>query len=788
MLTKQEKLKFISSIKKETDIHELLYELLPEMGFSDVLITHEKGNEPEYGKDLICSKIDDLENKKDWYAFVVKKDKLSGKTGAVKDVEDQVFECFKYPYKSIEQKRKIPINKVKVVTNEHISAGAKKKIFEGNSNDEANIDFWTGTKLIKFIDKFYPAFWVQGSKQYKKYVEKFQNRIRTDSLSKAIGIDDKKIEKLFDSIIEPKIIERTKEENGDVKWVEKKIKTIVSLETNSFIVGEAGSGKTTFFKDLAMEIITQNTFRNNAEFYPIIITFRELKDSNFDLIKTIENYFSKDWNNELNINFLKILKSAQCCVFIDALDELAINEDKDKAIKAINRFHSEFESIKIVCSSRPSDFLFYNCEEVGFKYLEINPLLRSQVETFINSYFSGEEIKSKRLLKSLKDTGILSKLPKTPLTIALITILYDENEVEIPATITDLYSNFVDLLLGKYKPASTIDILEIGAKHRLLCFIAKELHSNNIKNIPSQKLLISIKEYAEERGHKIDYSTIIDDIINNTGLLVRDSRDEIQFKHLSFQEYFTAYEIFHHRQADRKILVDNFHNLWWQNVCIFYAGLSKDSPDLITEIITKNKPKDLKENILHIGGMGKLLQALYNTPITERKQGLNSSTKSLSNILKLVEGNPNNPEIIFWQNFSRYGIMQIYCDFFAHNHWSITLVEPMKQIFTENFSLEEGNFYSDLELYIISAILGSDDFQLFSYLKQFVGKQKIDLSLLALSHSNLDKLYKRRKDLFKSNNDLRLLNKKVLQKIRKLGAIQDLVNTPINKLIESKSR
>jgi hypothetical protein len=141
MKSKTDKLKFLSEIKMETEIHLLLEEILPEIGFSDIKITHEKGNKPEFGKDLICSKIDEIENKKDWFAFVVKKGKVSGKSGAVKEIEDQVFECFKYPYKSIEQTKKIPINKVKVVTNEHFSTGAKDKIFDSNNDERANIAF-----------------------------------------------------------------------------------------------------------------------------------------------------------------------------------------------------------------------------------------------------------------------------------------------------------------------------------------------------------------------------------------------------------------------------------------------------------------------------------------------------------------------------------------------------------------------------------------------------------------------------------------------------------------------
>ena len=73
-----EKLDFLHNIKKEVEIHSLLAETLPKLGFKDVTITHERGNVPENGKDLICSCYDNIEDKKDWYAFVVKKGTISG--------------------------------------------------------------------------------------------------------------------------------------------------------------------------------------------------------------------------------------------------------------------------------------------------------------------------------------------------------------------------------------------------------------------------------------------------------------------------------------------------------------------------------------------------------------------------------------------------------------------------------------------------------------------------------------------------------------------------------------
>ena len=160
---KQEKLDFLHDIKKETEIHTLLSEILPKLGFGDVIVTHERGNMPENGKDLICSRHDQLENKKDWYAFVVKKGTISGTSIQINEIESQIKDCFKYEYKSLKTTtERVRINKVKVVTNEHFSSGAKDKILSNPGVDRANVDFWDDERLIALIDNNYPQYWQNG--------------------------------------------------------------------------------------------------------------------------------------------------------------------------------------------------------------------------------------------------------------------------------------------------------------------------------------------------------------------------------------------------------------------------------------------------------------------------------------------------------------------------------------------------------------------------------------------------------------------------------------------------
>ena len=100
------------------------------------------------------------------------------------------------------------------------------------------------------------------------------------------------------------------------------------------------------------------------------------------------------------------------------------------------------------------------------------------------------------------------------MTLALITIIFDEKHIEIPSTITDLYTIFVELLLKKFEFRNTIDIIETDIKHSVLSDLAKQMHVKEITSIPETDALQIISSYLQERGkYEISAKELLDDII-----------------------------------------------------------------------------------------------------------------------------------------------------------------------------------------------------------------------------------------------------------------------------------
>lgn len=548
----------------------------------------------------------------------------------------------------------------------------------------------------------------------------------------------------------------------------------MKIDECTLIVGESGSGKSTFFKQLASDIIYENSLRNDYELYPFIIKFSDFEECNFEVADVLKMHLNSPEIKAVQLDLKELILKGNYVLFIDGLDELGTQELKEKSLEAIHSFRASYPEVKIYCSSRPGDSLLGSCQKLKFRYLEITNVSAQQVEQYINRYFNNEEIKCKRLLKSLKDSNVLNKLPKTPLTLALIAAIFDENEFEIPATISDLYKYFVELLLAKSLQNSTLDLLKIGIQRSVLSFIAEHLHVGKRKQIVKSELIDEVKRFASERGHNYEAEVLVKDLVENVGLLIENERGEIEFKHLSFQEYLTAYQFYNHNINGKSNFINNFNDIWWQNVAIFFAGMTKDSPELMHEILEKSMPSDFRGYINNLGGIGYLMQALYNTPISARVEGvkrnIDNTVKALDFLLTTEDPNFDLVRGLFHTQFGAHKLMSYW---YEMHHTSITLKAPLelefelqKSIIIDEKTNVKARLAAEYSAYLLASTLADvDDFN-FSYLRELLSiTDNTNYFVVGLIESNfnyhlkkLSKEEKRRKDIKKFQKRLNLLD------------------------------
>jgi len=210
-------------------------------------------------------------------------------------------------------------------------------------------------------------------------------------------------------------------------------------------------------------------------------------------------------------------------------------------------------------------------------------------------------------------------------------------------------------------------------------------------------------------------------------------------------------------------------------VAIFYAGMTKDSPELIKEILEKSVPKNFHEYLINMSGVGYLMQALYNTPIPARLEGLKRNIDNANKAVDfLLNTNEKEYEILKILFNTKYGVYKIISYWYEFHHTSITLKEPLELLFKDLVEViknpdtnSEERFLAEYSAYLLASTLSEiNDYDLL-YLKELLSvtdpKNYYVVGLIDSNYNQhlkkLSKEEKRRKDIRKFKTRLDLIDR-----------------------------
>ena len=166
---------------------------------------------------------------------------------------------------------------------------------------------------------------------------------------------------------------------------------------------------------------------------------------------------------------LSFLTNYKITILVDSLDELE-EEIQRSILKELNRL-SDSLGIRYIIATRNQEKLSSLNEGISFNIYSIERFNTEQIKKFVSRFFVGANKKADDLIDALKENRIIERLPITPLTLSLISILYEENNLEIPATIADIYDNFNSLIIGRSTVTSRIEFIDVSFKERILSLI-----------------------------------------------------------------------------------------------------------------------------------------------------------------------------------------------------------------------------------------------------------------------------------------------------------------------------
>lgn len=628
------KRKNVLANKNELELHKLLKELFEAMEHDlEVVITHGPN---EYGKDLVLIRRDSIGATT--RAVVVKSGDVKATAGgAIDTIKAQVDMCLKHPYNptGLDEYR---ITEVLIATNGKISENAKERLAKEFA--AVPIQFYDLSKLVLLFTEHYPRVFL-GGWEY-------------DFLTKAINELDKcrdfsgqwtSLSQLF---VEPLLrkISISSKTSGDFSASREKVKyvdlnRILQAKGRLALVGEAGCGKSTILKKMvvdAMRRSRESLSVNESGMTPIPIICSashllelEVGDVSISQLREVSGYPD---NVEID------------AVFVDGLDE--VSREKRQTLDEVLRVLSEEQPLKFIISSRCADYF----ETAEWHTYEVSPFSTGQAITLCERAAANDTVVAS-LKRGLEDIG--KRISLTPLAVFLLLEIIQEHQ-EVPASLTELYEQYIDNVLGKYDKDKGIESLfEYEMKKRFLAELAES------RFVQKHADSVSLESF-ESFGHSFfedyewpwsNWALLLDELKRSSLVFIDDQSNELRFRHRSFLEFFAAYALYADAQGDGVGIpsaIAYYFNPQWSDIAFYYFGLKKSmSIETIDRILAA--PESGAYELIQKMRLGRLMQACWHSRADAKRYGLLASCKYAAKIRNsfledVLSESPSTPLII----------------------------------------------------------------------------------------------------------------------------------------------
>ncbi|WP_417559055.1 NACHT domain-containing protein [Mesoflavibacter zeaxanthinifaciens] len=566
-------------------------------------------------------------------------------------------------------------DKILVVCTHTISTATEKFL---SQNCQISLDYIGRDTLSELIESNLPNFWTYKNLDLVAYERYYLDEMTENSSLTNIPGLEKKAARLLDIYVKPRIYEVTDDiEKQGVQLEKVNEKDVIEIQQSAVIEGDTGAGKSTFLKQMGRHYIEDTG--SKVKTLPVFISTINIINSKYNIkkaaMKHLERTLASDWD--------EILVSYNITLLVDSIDEFEA-KIRSEIVLQLNDLSSN-PKIRFILGTRSIESNHFNSLCNNVKFYQIRKFNIQQIKEFATRFFNSAD-RAKELMDALTDNRILERLPLTPLSISLISLLYEKQNFEIPATISDIYDNFNQLILGKSSATKRFQLLTFNFRERILTIYALELIKTRDRLPYTKNEFINFFEiYFKNKSSGVAPEVIaefLDFFIDNSGILIVEDGLYVKFSHNSFLEYYASLEIFKHKRELEKDLIQNFLNLNWQNVAIFYAGQSKDMPNFLNGIIgTMEKAEDLEEYTNSILGIGYLLQALYQTDNKIREKAVLTALDHSLIIHDWYKKLSTDGQLVFFKNLKLPVLSIFNMYFFYLNFLSITLKEPMQLAF-----------------------------------------------------------------------------------------------------------
>lgn len=677
---------------RENEFHKKLKVLFERM-FPDKTTLIGQGT-GEFGKDLVIIEKDELSGEK-VTALVVKMGNLSGSAsnGLVGTINTQINQAFNVPTYFKDLGREVTADSVIVMIAGTIANNAKQTL-NGYLNSYAKFNIQTKNieDLTKLFEDYYDeVFHISDEaedleKKYRDLEETLNSKHKHISRC-YVEPNLKSFEKTTEQLIVAQQVGKLSDNTITDTMFGKRVKIegllqIITEHKNFVLIeGEAGSGKSIFSTKLIQQAIDKKikTFTDitvDQEIkVPVLLKSTKLKNNTkeeFD--EKIKKYYN-DYHSNIKPNAL----------IIDGLDEVNTTE-RDYIIELSENYCND-NKISLVYTTRKDQDIVNKLER--YKRFELLPFEYSQAIEFIKRMAGKNEELINGLLNNLQE--LQHQIPMTPMSLSLLVEIAEKHK-EIPASISELYNRYIDMVMGVDNTNNEISQLFVPRyKIHFLLSVSYELFfQKNVSSVSKEEFEEYLENYVSKHSHINSKEDFFQDLKRISILNI--NCQTISFSHKSFLDYFIAKYFYDNTEeimdkGEFEILYELYYTSLWEDVTNFYFGLKdKITKQQIDKLLNANIYKETDSLLynLELYSIGRLLQYAWNTDKDIKKYGISESTKNILEFREILgEFNKKHFNLTLPKIVSDATIMQ----FTDTNYTSIFLRNEILEMMEEHINM-----------------------------------------------------------------------------------------------------
>ncbi len=516
-----------------------------------------------------------------------------------------------------------------------INPSARKQIVD--EVKDPRLSFMDADDLIPRIDSLYPELWLGIDADLFPYLRKLRKAIEESDSALALSdvlpsgsTPSAATDAMFVPLHLNRPLLKVKRISGKTvrvpDFVQIPIEGLLkSKDKNILILGEAGAGKSTSLRRIAYKMAEQSMSETSRTRIPIILRAIDIASSEQSVVELCANETARLSLSGKPCFSSESLSVGDVAVLVDALDEVANNDERRSILKRLADFSALYPACQVVITSRDYSFLRDLGELSAYKTYRLSPIDWRQVRQIIERLRRGKALPPEMTQELLRRLQEVHGMELNPLLVTVFVATSDYGRRDIPANITELFKKFTELMLGRWDATKGLSQqYQAPLKDFVLRKLAWEMHRRRVTSLSITECQDFIEKELAIRATKVVTSELMDELFNRSSLF-RFVGDQVEFRHHILQEFF----------AGRGIDSDSFlasvvSDEWWLRPVVFYFGDHPSDHATINTIIDSIKTRTPREIFHAAMAIGLALQACYLVPISNRVNFLRWVIEGLS--------------------------------------------------------------------------------------------------------------------------------------------------------------